>query len=72
MSKTCEPAKPADLPESAAAIDHLTNLRRLIVARWGVLLAMAVFCLLTPALLDIPLIQAPLLPLVRPGLVPWV
>lgn len=64
MSKTSEPAKPADLPESAAAIDHLTNLRRLIAARWGVLLVMAVFCLLTPALLDIPLIQAPLLAII--------
>lgn len=49
------PARPAD------DIDHLANLRRLLQARWSVLVIMAALALLLPPTLDIPLSPLPLL-----------
>ncbi len=48
------------LIERYETVDHLSNLQRLVQARWWVLLFMATLCLTAPALLDIPLPQAPL------------
>ncbi len=43
------------------SIDHLANLRRLVVWRWFVLAVLALLILIVPAILDIPVPQAPLL-----------
>ena len=49
---------------TTANTDHLANLRRLILGRWGVLAVLAQVILIVPGLLDIPVPQLPLLGIV--------
>jgi two-component system sensor histidine kinase RegB len=57
----------APTPSTTENIDHLANLRRLVLGRWVVLGLLAQLILLVPGLLDVPLPQVPLLGIVAVG-----
>lgn len=51
----------------AGATDHWLNLRRLVASRWLVLATTALFVMIVPGVLDVPLPQWPLLGIIAAG-----